>query len=1208
MESLARRSGRSEFQVAEALLALMASLPAGHWLQGEGRPALEHALGLKPRWWQLPVATRRRLVFPAYLATVVLGTWLALAILLPAGARGHLAVWPGLVLLAWPVCEAVIGLLNRLISESTPPLPLPRLALGQGIGADQRVMVVIPTLLTDTATIDASVHRLQLHFLANPEPQAQFALLSDWADADTEHLPRDAELLAHAQTCVAALNARLPARVTGFSRFLLLHRTRRYSPSEQRWIGWERKRGKLEQLVALLVAGQPAAADGPSAPAFVDLGDLSTAASHTRFIVTLDSDTQLPPGRLRELVGVADHPTNRPRLSADGRRVEAGYGILQPRLVTPLPLAREDTVFHRMFAGQCGIDPYSVASSEVYQDLFREGSFTGKGLLDVQAMHAVLGGSLPVDQVLSHDLLEGALARCAAVTDVSLIEDAPFHAEVAASRVHRWTRGDWQLLPILLRSFVQPARYPLGAVNRWKMIDNLRRSLVPPVSLALLVLGLAGSHVLPLPLSMPVLIGLVLAAFAIGPLMGAATGLVPRRHAVARRHFYLEAGRDLLRAVAGGLWHLAMLLQHALLAVDAIVRALYRTLVSHHLLLQWTTAAAAQASASNGLPAALRRHWSVPLVAAMLGAALVLLDTPNLAWSLLLCGLWAAAPLWSWAASRTGFMTGPRQASPEDAAMLLGIARDTWRYFERCVTADDNHLPPDNLQTRPHDMLAHRTSPTNIGLYLLSAACARQFGWIDTPELLQRLQSTLDTMRRLPRHQGHFLNWYDTQRCEALLPMYVSTVDSGNLSGHLLTVAQACLELAREPDREPADHALGQALREVARRCQTLAWEADFSLLYHPRRHLLHIGYRVAEQQLDKGFYDLLASEARLTSLLAIAKGDVPVRHWAALGRPFYAVGALAGLRSWSGSMFEYLMPTLVLAEPQGSVLNDACRAALVEQRAFAAGQGVPWGSSESAHSGADFTMAYQYAPQGVPRLALRRTPPDELVIAPYATALAAQLSPHLAALNFTALQALGARGKMGFIEALDYTPSRQLGGQTMTLVHTSMAHHEGMTLVALANVLLGGVAQRWGMAVPELEAVASLLHERAPREVSLLHALSPDAFHAARPLASPSLRRQVRPGQHAIEPTHLLSNGRYSVALRANGAGRSRWCHSDITRWRDDVLRDQHGSFFWLRRDADAPQPAPLVSLTQHPAPDPVGRLPEQLPRRPRELSRRLA
>ncbi|KPF42965.1 carbohydrate-binding protein, partial [beta proteobacterium AAP51] len=1137
----------------------------------------------------------RPAALPLYLAAVLGGTGLLVAALWPASLHGlpapgggwppaWLPAWPGAwlvaLLLAWPASEAVIALLHRLLSECTPPRPLARLALAQGVPASQRVLVVIPALLSDARAIEGLAHSLRRHQLANPEPQAQFALLTDWADADTARAESDAALLAQATACVAALNLGQPPAAGGGARFLLLHRQRSFSRSEARWIGWERKRGKLEQLVAVLAEG----AEGRDAPeaaaaAFVDLGVLSRPAPGTRYIVTLDSDTQLPPGRLRELVGVAAHPANRPRLAADGRRVVGGYGILQPRLVTPLPQPFEDTLFHRLFAGQSGIDPYGAASSEIYQDLFGEASYTGKGLMDVQAVHAVLGGNLPEGQVLSHDLLEGALARCAAVTDVTLVEDAPFHAEVAASRVHRWTRGDWQLLPILLRSLLQPGRYPLGAVNRWKMADNLRRSLVPPAGLALLLLALSGA----VPGLHPAgALALVLAGFAAGPLLGALAGMLPTREDVAWQHFARQAGAELLRALGGGLWHGALLLQHALAALDAIARALWRTLFSQRLLLQWTTAAAAQAAASTRLATAWRRHWPVPLAAAALAAALLSTGTPHPVLALALCTLWGAGPLAGWWASRRSGGPQPEACPAEDRAYLLDVARDTWRSFERTVTPADQHLPPDNLQTLPHEMLARRTSPTNIGLYLLSTACARQFGWITTPELLQRLQATLGTLDRLERHRGHFLNWYGTEDGQPLLPRYVSTVDSGNLCGHLLALAQACLERAALPDE--AEHA--RTLQAIALRCQALAWAPDFAFLYHPRRHLLHIGFRVAEQQLDAGFYDLLASESRLTSLLAIAKGDVPVQHWAALGRPFYAVGATAGLRSWSGSMFEYLMPTLVLSEPVGSVLFEAGLAALAEQRAFAAAQHVPWGISESAHAGRDHTLAYQYAPQGVPRLALRRTPPDELVVAPYATALAAQLLPHAARQNYAALQALGARGALGFIEALDYTASRQTGTGPLTLVHTVMAHHQGMSIVALANVLLEGVAQRWGMADPHLEAVSSLLHERAPREVSRLVAPLAGTVPALQRRKAPTLLREVQPGRHAIEPTHLLGNGRLAVALRANGAGRSTWLGRDLGRWRDDALRDAHGHFLWLRRGEGAP-----VSLSQHPAPDPGAR-----------------
>ncbi len=1174
IERLAKKSGRSEGAVAQTLLDLMhsaddAAAVASHWLGGAGRPALAQALGLDEslaRTWR---ALAQRLALPSYLGLLLLGTLGLVAWMLVRHAAGLAqtpALWVsalGALLMVWPASEALVAVINRLISESARPQALPRLALAGGIPPEHRVMVVVPAMLTSPASTQGLVHRLQLHYLANPEKQAQFALLSDWADADTARAPGDDTLLAQAVQQIAALNATYPSD-DGTPRFIILHRERRYNETEQRWIGWERKRGKLEQLVAVLAQGARAE--------FLDLGAASCIAPGTRYILTLDSDTQLPPGTLRELVGVAAHPHNQPELDASGRHVRRGYGILQPRIVTPLPAPRDFTLYHWLFAGQCGIDPYSAASSEVYQDLFGAGSFTGKGLLNVRAMHAVLAGHLPEGLVLSHDLVEGAIARCAAVTDITVIEDAPFHADVALWRVHRWTRGDWQLLPILLR----PRRYPLRAIDRWKMLDNLRRSVVAPMSLALLVWALVTTFISPTAALL-----LVLAAYSAGPLMGAVAGFSPSRDDLAKRHFYHQAAADLGRVLWAGLWQLGQLLQQALMAVDAIVRALFRMLVSRRHLLQWTTAAAVQASVKTEFSALLRRHGSLPLVAGVLLLGMLAAGTPEPLLASVLCALWAASPLWTWWVSRPQPPPKDATLAPVDQAYLQGIARDTWRFFERCVGPDDQHLPPDNLQTLPHEALAHRTSPTNIGLYLLSAACAKAFGWISTEELLTRLEATLATLAKLQRHRGHFLNWYDTQSGAPLLPMYVSTVDSGNLTGHLLAVAQACQELARAPQ----DLATLRRLNDVAGRCEHIAWAADFSFLYHRTRHLFHIGYRVAEQELDACFYDLLASESRLTSLLAIAKGDVPVSHWASLGRPFYAVGQRAGLRSWSGSMFEYLMPTLMLDEPHGSVLRDACQAALREQISYAQAHGVPWGISESAYAGRDHTLAYQYAPQGVPRLALRRTPPDELVIAPYASALAAQIAAHSACVNFAALQALHARGDLGFIEALDFTPSRQTDSGVSTPVGTFMSHHQGMTIVALANVLLDGVVRRWGMANPHIEAVASLLHERAPREVSTLYAPPSGPPLLALQRRAPGLLREVLPGGAALQPTHVLGNGRYSVTLRANGAGTSRWGGMGITRSRDDALRDAHGSFFYLRWDQQ-PQP---VSITQHPAPDPA-------------------
>ncbi|MDQ6881569.1 MAG: hypothetical protein M3150_05705, partial [Pseudomonadota bacterium] len=850
------------------------------------------------------------------------------------------------------------------------------------------------------------------------------------------------------------------------------------------------------------------------------------------------------------------------------RRVVSGYGILQPRLLTPLTPDGKNTRFHRLFAGQPGIDPYNNAVSDLYQDLFGTGSFSGKGLLNVAACHAVLDGRLPAESVLSHDLLEGSIARCGYVSDITLVEDYPQHPGVAASRLHRWTRGDWQLLPVMWKA----SGFGVDRLGVWKMSDNLRRSLVLPACAVLL--GLSSFEGSLDPLSAVVM---VFGALLAGPLLGALAGLVPTRGRIAWRHFFYVGGQELARTLIASAWQFSQLAAQALLLTDAAWRSLWRMLVSRRKLLDWTTAAQAQAAARQDLPAFVRQHASASLLCA--GLAIASLWGEHPAAGVLLFSFWACSPVTGWWAVRRRGNSPLDALRDRDRLYLQELARDSWRFFERSVGAEDNHLPPDNLQLVPEPTLAHRTSPTNIGLYLLAACCAREFGWISTGELTARLEATLGTLERMPRHRGHFLNWYDTRSLEILAPAYVSTVDSGNLAGLVLTVAEACCELSRQG----ADGDVAQAaLLVLAGRCRALCKAMDFHCLYDGKRHLFHIGLRVQEQALDASYYDLLASESRLTSFLAIAKGDVPRRHWGALGRPFLSVGVAAGLKSWSGSMFEYLMPSLLMSEPVGGLLHSASCTAVAEQQAAGAAQRLPWGISESAYFAQDHSLAFQYGPFGAPRLALRRTPPGDRVVAPYASLLAAMFEPRAATANLQRLQELGGRGELGMFESLDFTVSRQPAAQPFSVVETFMAHHQGMSLAALCNVLCADAPRRWFGADAMVAAHEVLLHESTPRQI----VESADPRHPPELTGSQQApvfqSRRVHPLSPGWKPTHLLSNGRYTVALRASGAGVSRWRGQNVTRWRDDLLRDAFGTFFYLRREG-RPE---LVSLTSTPAP----------------------
>ena len=1175
MERLSQRTGHSERKVAEAVLLAarqsnnsMAARTAGYYLIGPGRPILESLLepdaGARPTSGAAaPPARRWRL--PLYALVWLAGTAALLFWVAQFRDGPPWAVWLSLALLALPASEAVSALLQRLIAESTRIQSLARLDFSAGIPAEHRVLVVVPAMLTSRESNAELAHRLGLHWLANREKNAQFALLTDWADASSETLESDSALLENMRAQLQALNRSYPAAGGSAPRFALLHRRRSWSASEGRWIGWERKRGKLEQLVRQL-AGGPASA-------FMALGGDSRVAEGTRYIVTLDSDTTLPAGALQELVAIAAHPLNAPYFDVRTGRVTAGYGILQPRVVPPITALHKRTPFHAMFSGEGGLDPYSQGSADLYQDLFGLGTFTGKGLLHVGAVHAALDQRLPEGAILSHDLLEGAIARCGYVGDVVLIEEHPHHAGVAASRLHRWTRGDWQLLPLMLRA----SRFGIDALGLWRMTDNLRRSLLTPAC-AVLLTCVIFTDALPLwsVLSLTVL------AFLAGPLLGALAGLVPTRRGISMLHFFHVGLGDALRSVTASLWQLSQLFINAGLLADAMSRALWRMTVSRKKLLEWTTAAQAQAQAEYRLTAFFAKHLAATALCLMLAVAALYGPYPWAGPALFV--LWAAAPLWAWWASRPVSTAAAGGLDAQQQSYMRELALHSWQLFDRCVGPEDNHLPPDNLQVDAEPTVAHRTSPTNIGLYLLATLCARTFGLVTVAEAISRLEATLGTVERMAKHKGHLYNWYETRTLEVLQPAYVSTVDSGNLAGHLLAATEGCKELAADPATLPEQAA---SLLRLAERCERLCMAMDFSGLYSHKRHLFHIGLRVYEQALDDSYYDLLASESRLTSFLAIAKGDVPRRHWQALGRAFLSVGVTPGLKSWSGSMFEYLMPSLVMCEPDQGLLHTSGLAAVREQQAFGRQQQLPWGVSESAYFGQDHSLAYQYSPFGVPRLALRRTPVTDRVVAPYATVMACLFTPREAVANLQALEKLGARGDCGFFDAVDFTVSRQPGAQPFSVVKNFMAHHKGMSLVALCNLLCNDAPRRWFSRAPLVQAYESLLHEKTPRQIveSADPRTLPDPEGARRERIYHS--RDINPAASGWQPTQLLSNGRYSVALRANGAGVSRWRSAgrsaNVTRWRDDLLRDEYGTFIYLR-----PLGEVAASVTFHPAPHP--------------------
>jgi cyclic beta-1,2-glucan synthetase len=1348
VEQLAKRARKPETAVAvravDLARAALRDEPlqdrrhhVGYYLISRGRFRLEQDVGYRP----LLRERHARLAFqhPAigYLGTIAAAIAFGVGSLL-AYADRHGATGPELWLVAilslLPVSELAISVLNLMITSLVPPRQLPKLAMRGGIPAGDRTMVAVPVIVESETRVAALFDDLEVRFLANRDPHLHFALLSDFADADAASMPGDDAILAAARRRVGELNER-----HGADRFFFFHRERRWNDGERRWMGWERKRGKLTEFNRLL--------RGATDTSFVvSIGDRSVLPS-VKYVITLDSDTQLPMEAARRLVGTLAHPLNRPRFDRGRQRVTEGYGVLQPRIGVNLVSANR-TAFAKVFSGHVGVDPYTTAVSDIYQDLFHEGSYVGKGIYDVDAFDAALAGRVPEQTLLSHDLFEGFYARAGLCADVHLVDDYPSHYLAFAARQHRWVRGDWQIVRWLWRTVPDAERRAvpntLPAIARWKILDNLRRSLLPP---ALVLLLAAGWTVLPGSALLWTVLAIMVLAFPAYAQLGRSLssrlrGVPFREHVAAERETVITSARQALLSTA-------FLAHQSWLMTDAVIRTVWRMLFTRRHLLQWISAERLARLDPTPLRV-LRQMWEAPSLAAAVAVLVAVVSPATLPLALPIIALWLISPLLAHGTGRA-VSPGPEPLDVVDRSALRKVARRTWGFFDELVGPADHWLVPDNYQEDRKDVVAHRTSPTNIGLQVLSTLAAYDFGYVSFPGVVARLEPTFATLLKLPRYRGHFYNWYDTRSLAPLAPAYISTVDSGNLAGYLLTVKSGltgladsapiidarvlegladvvnlCEEsiagapigrstaagrglkqelaglrgqLAERPatlaawrrvlgqladrlsavnvllheieeaaaeqgDGAPAAEAgvwLERAAAVIAERqadlehlapwselveqraspvwapdgvpslAALIGWchqtraaldgqegarelgalvdrsrvsaedlinragrlaeladdlveETEFGFLFDAERHLFSIGLSVTDGRLDDSYYDTLASEARLASFVAIATGKIPHDHWFRLGRSLTPTGASRALLSWSASMFEYLMPILVMRAYPGTLLDETYRAVVQRQMQYGARRGVPWGISESAYNVQDLRRNYQYRAFGVPGLGLKRGLADELVVAPYASMLAAPIVPRDVVRNLERLSREGLAGRFGFYEAIDYTPERSPSDEKPGVVlPTYMAHHQGMALVAIDNALHDSPMQQRFHADPRVQAADLLLQERIPRLVPLKNPPIEIAEHvpSARLLTAPAVRRYATP--HTPSPrTHLLSNGSYVVMITNAGGGYSRRQQLALTRWREDITRDAWGSFCYVR-DLDTGE---VWSTTWQPTP----------------------
>jgi len=1333
VEKIAKSSRLSESEVAREAIRLAREgagrkpgddreAHVGFYLIDKGRAQLERTADARLSAWESLKKVGRRFPLPLYLGAILMITAILSGGLLAAacfnGVRGF-PLWLLGILLLLSVSRLAVGLVNWLATRLAAPSPLPRMDFSKGIPPDELTLAIVPTMLTSTENIERLMDALEVRFLANRDENLRFGLLTDFRDAAEENLPGDEALSSLARRRIEALNQKYGGPKGG--TFFLFHRPRQWNPEDRIWMGYERKRGKLAELNSLLRGG---AKDNFS----LIVGDVRALAK-VKYVITLDTDTQLPRDAAWQLVGAMAHPLNRPQYDEAKGRISAGYGILQPRVAVSLPGTNRSR-YARMWGSDPGIDPYTQAVSDVYQDLFGEGSFIGKGIYEVDAFERVLRGRFPENRILSHDLIEGCFARSGLVSDVQLYEEYPSRYSADVSRRHRWIRGDWQILRWLLPGVPgQDARFqknPLSLLSRWKIFDNLRRSLTP---LALTLLLLLGWTVLPLPwlwtLSVIGIIGIPALVTVLVDLFRKPDDVLPGPHLAG-------AARSIGRCIGQTVFTLLCLPYEAFFSMDAVLRTAWRMLVTDKLLLEWNPSGDADRNSRTDIAGEFRIMWIAPVIAIAAGCRIALSGPAVLPLALPILILWFVSPMITWWISRP---LGQRAARLTDgqSIFLRKISRKTWAFFETFVGPGDHWLPPDNYQEEPVAVIAHRTSPTNMGLALLANLSARDFGYISTGQLMERTESAFRTMETLERHRGHFYNWYDTESLQPLLPMYVSTVDSGNLAAHLLTLRAGLLALPDEkiagakvfdglqdtlevlvetagetpprelvrlrkalaacpgqPDtlqavRAGLESLLAPALEAIrsfdsapgsqaawwahafAGQCRAALDELDYlatwtarlpaplssmaplpealldfpgcgdiptlrrlagladevlplidcrygpgktpgerealdalkglvvqasgrakariasikglavqcgefarmehEFLYDETRRLLAIGYNISEGRRDESYYDLLASEARLSYFVAIAQGKLPQESWFALGRLLTPVGGKPTLLSWDGSMFEYLMPLLVMPAYENTLLDQTCKAAVARQIEYGKNRGVPWGISESGYYSTDAQLNYRYGAFGVPGLGLKRGLAGDLVVAPYATVMALMVAPEEACLNLEELGRRSVEGRYGFYEAIDYTPTHLPRGQSSAVVRSFMAHHQGMSLLALACLLLDRPMQRRFESDLRFQATLLLLQERIPKatafyshetEISGVHT----AFHG---VSEMPVRVHTSPDTPTPE-IQLLSNGRYHVMITNAGGGYSRWKDMAVTRWREDGTRDNWGTFCYIR------------------------------------------
>jgi len=1302
IEALAEKYKVSELTIAKTLekMALKTSESplnhVGYYLLGKGRIQLEKELA--NNWGRVRKSCQELLFFYknkptlAYLGSIILATLIPLIGLGIISYRLMPDNFISFALIALPLSLMILNgmavcLINKLFLNLLPATFLPKLDFSNGIPEENKTIVVVPVIFNDPKKVIEQVNQLEVHYLCNPEPNLYFAILGDFKDAPKKDMPDDDKIIKAGITAIQKLN-----RKYGDERFFYFHRARRWNEKEKVWMGWERKRGKLLEFNSLLLN------DGETSY-IIKSGNLKMLRD-IKYVITLDADTILPRGSAVKLIGTIAHPMQTAKVDKENNIVLEGYGIIQPRISITASSAFS-TPFATLFSGRAGIDPYTCAISDIYQDLFGEGIFTGKGIYDLNIFHKMTKDRFPENTILSHDLIEGIFAKTALVTDIEFFDGYPSKYISYIKRTHRWIRGDWQIARYILYSGIT-------LVSRWKIMDNLRRSLEAPAQLALLFLAFTFYHSI-----YGILVGLVFFSLSTPLLLNIFNNIVNRTLTLRILKYELKVG------LAQVFFTLAVLPHLAVIQIDAVFRSLWRQIITKRKLLEWETAADAELNIKC-TPKNFYLYMSPCIL--IIFIFLYGLNFVNIYTGVILSILtvtWFCSPYIAYKLSLP-YKEEISNISFKDRIELKKLARQIWAFFELFVNERSNFLPPDNVQFEPYKGVAPRTSPTNIGLALLANLVAEDFGYITKKSSLGRIRNTLNTIKKLPKWKGHIYNWYTTDTLKPLHPIYISTVDNGNFATYLIALKNGLNEYTRKPFIEKNmlegikdtrnlikgntkeikktlkefDYELGELennfglkncydfigkwvkkfslfednieekkdkitdpyddifwiimlkrmlgdfqstiktyypylihqkalsnlpenltnpsaftlkelikeyiiflrgynkpnnkielklvkralkraviysirINKLQKELENIAYGMDFKFLYDKQKRLFSIGYNLTEKRLDKSYYDLLASEARQTSLFAIAKGDVPEEHWFKLSRPLTRINGYRSLVSWSGTMFEFLMPVILFKNYRGTLLNETYKSVVKIQQFYADSKEMPWGISESGFFSFDIQSNYQYKAFGVPGLGLKRGLAKDMVISPYSTFMALAIDFESSMENIKFMQDRGFTGLYGLFEAIDYTKSRVPYNENFRVVKSYMAHHQGMSFISLANVLMNNIIQKRFHQEPIIKSVELLLQEQIPLKE---YTFNPNIEQVSEEKLPAISKKKIEQPIHYFSPytraprTSFISNREYSVMVTLSGSGYSKYNDIFVTRWREDPTIDMYGSYVYVQ------------------------------------------